>query len=489
MNDSELRTAIRYRNLDGIFTKIMDTLTGGPFLAGLALALGANNFQIGLVAAIPFLAKIAFIPAVWLVERVRKRRLICVLSSALGRPFLLMAAVATLILPAVISLWGLVFGLFIFSLFATFSGLAWNVWMKDLLPERIRGRVFSRRLWFMGIVGMVLSLFGALLVDVWKQNNDSSLVILAVLFGGGAIAGLIGIFFLSRIPEHPTKRQTKVALKELLSKPFEDHGFRRLIMFTGSWAFATNLALPFITVYMLVVLDLPFLWVILFSVVSQLANLSFLSIWGRVADRFGNKSVLGLCAPIFSLSLLMWVFTINDHQWVSLLLIGLIHVMNGIATAGIDVSNDNILFQLAPKNLSTPYMATGALVNSMAAGVAPLLGGVLGNLFSGHRLTMPVYWDDHELLMISLTGLDFVFIFAFWLGVFSLSQLWLVKERTQEANPKVVLKSIRTEIQNMGTMRGLRHLTQAASFFAGLLLESGTWLNKSKTEYTDTDKP
>lgn len=490
MNDSILRAAIRFRNIDGVFTKIMDTLTGGPFLAGLALALGANNFQIGLVAAIPFLAKIAFIPAVWLVERVRKRRLICVVSTMLGRPFLLLIALGVLVLPPALALWGLIAGLLIFSVMATFAGLAWNVWMKDLLPDRIRGRVFSKRLWIMGVVGMVLSLFGALTVDALRQTEQGTITVLAMLFGVGAIAGIIGIFFLSRIPERPSASTAKVALKQALAQPFKNPDFKKLVMFTGSWAFATNLALPFITVYMLSVLGLPFFWVIVFTVVSQLSNLSFLGIWGRVADRYGNKAVLGLCAPVFSLSLLLWIFTINDHQWVTLTLIALIHIMNGIATAGIDVSNDNILFKLAPKQFPTPYMAAGALINSLSAGVAPLLGGALGNFFNGHRLTVPVRWDNHELTVISLTGLEFIFLFAFIVGMFALSRLRRVKERVREAAPAVVVvKSIRNEIQSMSSIRGMRHLTQAASFFAGLLLESGTWLNKPGHDDLEQEKP
>lgn len=471
-----LRRVLYYRNLDGVCTKAMDTLTGGPFLAGLALALGASNLQIGLIAAIPFLSKIMFIPSVWVVERFRRRRLICVVCSAIGRPLLLGAGLAPFWLAPQHALWLLMVGLGVYSVWATVSGLAWNAWMRHLLPDRIRGRVFSRRLWTMGVVGMALSLGGALAVDGWTQMGQPRWAPLAALFVMGAAAGIVGVFFLNRIPEQPTARAKGFSLGRALRLPFQDRGFKRLIAFSGAWSFATNLALPFITVYMLSALRLPFLLVMAFTVASQLANLAFLNIWGRVADRYGNKAVLYLCTPVFSLSLLLWTFTVAEQQWLSLALIALIHVMNGMATAGIDVANDNLLFQLAPRQMSTPYFASAALVNSMAAGVAPILGGVLANAFESHTLSIQFNWDAVNWSVARFSHLDFVFLAAFLFGGLAFNRLMRVPEREHEARSEVVVHSIKQEIQNIASIRGMRHLTQAASFFAGLLLDSGKML-------------
>lgn len=485
LKQSSLRRALRYRNLDGMFTKAMDTLTGGPFLAGLALSLGASTVQIGLIAAIPFLSKVMFVPAVWVVERFRHRRLICVVCSALGRPLLLGAALGPFFLPPALALWGLMGGLAVYSVWATVAGLAWNAWMRDLLPDRIRGWVFSKRLWLMGVVGMALSLLGALVVDGIAPNAPQKWMPLAVLFGLGALAGMVGIFFLARIPERPTARVEGFSLFKALRQPFASQGFKRLILFTGTWSFATNLALPFITVYMLSVLGLPFVLVMAFTVASQLANLVFLNIWGKLADRFGNKAVLYLCTPVFSLSLLLWTFTVHDQRWVSLLLIAVIHTMNGMATAGIDVANDNLVFQLAPRQRSTPYFASAALVNSMVAGVAPVLGGLLGSAFANHTLSINVRWDDLEASIMQFTHLDFVFLAAFLLGLFAVSQLRRVSEREHEPAQEVVVRTVKQELQNISSIRGMRQLTQAASFVAGLLLESGQVLSGRPSDKKD----
>ena len=51
----------------------MVTLTGGVFLVAFALKLEASNTIIGLLAAIPPLAQLIQIPAIYLVEKYRVR--------------------------------------------------------------------------------------------------------------------------------------------------------------------------------------------------------------------------------------------------------------------------------------------------------------------------------------------------------------------------------------------------------------------------------
>lgn len=82
---------------NGIASQAMETLTIGPFLVAYALALGASNLQIGILAAVPHLAQFAQLLGVYLVEHFRARRAICVLAAGINRPmFILMAAAALL---------------------------------------------------------------------------------------------------------------------------------------------------------------------------------------------------------------------------------------------------------------------------------------------------------------------------------------------------------------------------------------------------------
>src|SRR3546814_2218775 len=91
---AELETGLKRLVIEALFSNTTAALTTGVVLTAFALHLGANNATIGLLAAIPFLTQLAQIPAIALVERLRERKRIAVLSSAFGRTILGVRALA-----------------------------------------------------------------------------------------------------------------------------------------------------------------------------------------------------------------------------------------------------------------------------------------------------------------------------------------------------------------------------------------------------------
>ena len=80
---------------DAAFASLVGALYGGVILVGFALELGAKPFIIGLLAAIPFFAQFAQLPAIALVERLRQRRKIAVFAVSVSRLMILaLAAIA-----------------------------------------------------------------------------------------------------------------------------------------------------------------------------------------------------------------------------------------------------------------------------------------------------------------------------------------------------------------------------------------------------------
>ena len=82
---------------DALASEAMGTLATGVFLTGFAVALGASNLAIGLLAAVPSAVQFLQFPAVVLVERIRRRRAICAWAAGIGRAFLIAAAAAPLL--------------------------------------------------------------------------------------------------------------------------------------------------------------------------------------------------------------------------------------------------------------------------------------------------------------------------------------------------------------------------------------------------------
>ena len=80
ISDHDITSGLRWYTWEGTVSLGLFSITTSGFLAAYALALGANNFQIGVLAAIPFIMQIMQFPAIWIVEKFRRRKAIALIT-------------------------------------------------------------------------------------------------------------------------------------------------------------------------------------------------------------------------------------------------------------------------------------------------------------------------------------------------------------------------------------------------------------------------
>ena len=85
---------------EGLTSEAMTTLTGGTFLMAMALLLGASNFQIGLVAALPTITNGFQVITTWLLQKYNNRRATAVIAKGLARLPLILIGILPLIFSA-----------------------------------------------------------------------------------------------------------------------------------------------------------------------------------------------------------------------------------------------------------------------------------------------------------------------------------------------------------------------------------------------------
>lgn len=477
-SDSASSRALRLVVYDGLASEVMATLTTGVYLTGFALELGAGNSVVGVIAAVPFLAQILQIPAVALIERWRARRTICVWASGIGRLFLLGTALAPA-LPRSVALAWLVLCLTVYHALSALSGAAWSSWIRDLVPPDQLGRFFGGRTAATTALAVVLGFVGGLAIDAWRRHVPGAPAVgYAVLFALGGLAGLLGVVLLARTPEPPMPPASKpMPLHRLLAMPFRDRVFLRLIRFLAAWNFAVNLAAPFFTVYLLQTLGYPMALVMTLNIVSQLSNLAFLAIWGRLIDRFNNKSVLSICAPLFIVCMVAWTFTgVEWMQPVVLPLLFLLHALMGLSTAGIALASGNLAMKLSPSGEATAYLAANSVVTAVAAGVAPIIGGACADFFAVHELTLLALWKSATsaklVEVFDLHALTFFFALTALIGLYALHRLSWVTEMGI-AQDRAVLQSLLIELRrSMHGISTIAGLVRLARFPAILLRRS-----------------
>ena len=468
VTDVERDRALQRLGIEAAFANTTAALTTGAILAAFALHLEANNFTIGLLAAIPFLAQIAQLPTIFLIEKTRARKKIAVVSSVVGRAML--GIMALLPFAGAYALPGLFVTALILCIMGAVGGCAWNAWLRDLTPDDRMGRVFARRTIYATVTLMIAGLAAGIGLQFSGNDMQQRSLTFSGLYFVGCVSGLISAGIAARLPEPqmPVRSENDVSLWSIVRAPLGNQNFRKLIIFICWWQFAVNLATPFFTVFLISSLGYGMGFVMLLTIVSQLANALTLSNWGRLTDRFNNRSVLMVSAPTYIFCIVAMIgasqFAQTDSR--SAWLIGL-HVLMGASLGGTTLAMTNMALKLSPRGESTAYIATSGLLSSMAAGSAPIIGGLVADFFAVRQLAISASWSDPDgtfaLLSLNLNHWDFFFLVSGIVGIFALHRLSGVEE-AGDIEQKQMLQQIfaqtRSSINNLSTVPGLRALTE-----------------------------
>ena len=444
LSPQQVQSGLKYIVKEGVAAEIMVNLTGGTFLIAMALHLGASNFQIGLLASLPILTNIFQLISVWLVRKYQNRRAISVITSFIARFALVVIGLLPFLFSGVGGVEVLIFLLSIHYLFGSIAGGSWNSWMKDLIPDSILGKYFSHRTRIVQIVSVSSNLLIAFLVDYIKANypgyvTNSYFIMVLV----GAIVGMVGVYLLSRANE-PAPAPSHGNLLRQLGKPLQDLNFRNLLLFNSFWAFALNLAVPFFTVFMMKTIGLSLTYIMALTILGQLSGIFAVKMWGRYADRYSNKTIINICAPVYILCILAMAFAaLPAIQLHSILILVLINIFSGISTSGINLALNNIGMKLAPQEDATAYISAKNIIISFFSAIAPLVGGLAADFFTSHSLSWNIEWKSgtHSTMfnLINLEGWNFFFIIGGMLALLSLRTLTKVRENGEVQKKRVVI--------------------------------------------------
>ncbi|HEX6002912.1 MAG TPA: MFS transporter [Burkholderiales bacterium] len=448
---------------DAAWATLAGALYGGVILVGFAVELGASASVIGLLAAIPFLAQLSQIGAVALVERVRERRRITVVAVTASRVLILSLALIAFIPGSALQLTALVAAQIAISLFGSIAGCAFNSWLHQLVPRGELGALVSRRLFWSTVLSSLGALSAGYLVQNWPGADKLQAYSLAFVAAGAA--GFISTHYLRRVPEPVMAGGgARVPLFELLRGPFLDPEFRSVILFMGSWNLASNIAAPFITVYLLRQMGYEIGTVTTLWMAGQVATALTLYLWGRLSDRLSNKAILRVALPAYFASLIALAFAaLPEPHVLTLPLLYVIHVVMGIASGGIGLATGNIGLKLAPQGKGTAYLTAVGLAGSFAAGMAALAGGQLADWFAARQLSLTFQWTApdamKQAMLLQFRHWEFLFGISFALGFYVLHRLSRIREGAEHSERTVVqqfvIEAVRS-LDQLSPIEGLR---------------------------------
>ncbi|MCQ6956527.1 MFS transporter [Mucilaginibacter aquariorum] len=442
ITNNQLNSGLKYVIADGLSAEAMVVFTSGTFLTAMAIHMGATNFQLGLLAALPTFTTIFQLASIWLVQKFNNRKIITSVFNLLARLPLLAIGVMPLLFRGTTTIQVLLVLLFFQHIFGDIAGASWNSWMKDLIPGDRLGSFFSKRSRIAQTLNVTLSLATAMCIDYVKTHYPAhEITAYTTLFLAGGVLGMFSVFLLLRTPEpQPTVMNGKVM--SMFGKSLKNKNFRNLLVFNSVWAFALNLATPFFTVFMLKTIGLPLSYVIGLAIISQLSSIAFLKLWGNYSDRFSNKTIINICAPLYITCILAFAFTaMPSSHLATLAILVIIHIVSGLSTAGINLALSNIGIKLAPKNEAIVYISAKNMLVAFFSTIAPMVGGLMADFFASHQLLWNLQLKSADgisnIQMLDLQGWNYFFIIGGLLAMFSMKLLAKVKEDGETHKNKV----------------------------------------------------
>jgi len=366
-----VRRGLAFFTLEGIFANVFIILTGGAFLTGLALFWGANDFEIGLLGAMPFLAQAVQILSAYLIDRTGRRKSIVLWSLAVARqiwwlilPLLFMTVswkIEAFLVIAAVS-WS--------AAMAAMPG--WMTWIADVVPERIRARYLGSRNTAVAVSTIAATLLGGIILDLFRKSNRE-LYGFAVIIGTACIFALIASYFISRISDRPPDAiRSETRLSHLL-KPLRVGHYRHLLSVFLVWNIGIGISAAFFAPHMLNHLGMDFTQISIYACIFSLAAIACNKYWGKLIDSFGSKPVAVFCAFAISMIPLVWLFPRSETAWI--LMFEAIYA--GGFWAGFNLAAFTIPIANSPKEHRTSYLAMFSVVTGLGFFAASVTGGIM----------------------------------------------------------------------------------------------------------------
>jgi MFS family permease len=247
---------------------------------------------------------------------------------------------------------------------------AWNTWVEDLVPRRIRARFFAKRsraqqaALFLALMlaGFVLDAVGA----------ERALRGFAVLFVTGAAARLVSAAILMRMREPiPHLAEARVLSPREFAARLRDSHDGRLLGMLLSVQLAVHVAAPYFTPYMLSELELSYSEFTTLLAAAFVARVVALPALGAAARRLGTRRLLWVGAAGIAPLPTLWLVS-DSFLWLLA-----IQMLSGVAWGAFELCTTLAFFEGIDRHERTSMLTLFNFANALAISLGAVVGGLI----------------------------------------------------------------------------------------------------------------
>ena len=370
--DARVRSSLRYSVLDGASFSLMLGSAESYFQA-FAVFLKATVSQVGIVYTVPmFVATLIQLHASSLLRWFRSRKNLTVLAGALRS--LLFVPLILVYYMGVARIWVLLGLICLYFALNYLPIPAWTSWMRDLVDEKRRGAYFSRRNRISNLVALLGIVFAGLILEYFRVRPFLGFTLIFAVALLGSIGSTIFLSLKYDVP-YSEPLPDREGFFGFSIRMFRSN-YGRFVLYNFCLYLAVFFSGPFFVPYMLKELGFSYLQFMIATSLVVLIKFVTLTLWGELADRYGNKKILVLSSLFIAILPLLWIVS-PTFWWICL-----IQALGGLAWSGFDISALNFAYDVLPSEKVTRHTSYLIFYRGLAIFVGGLIGGLLIHRFS-----------------------------------------------------------------------------------------------------------
>lgn len=393
-----------------IFSAVVGTvassLMAGNVISLFAIKLGADEFQLGLIAFLVMIPVLLRIFTMTVMEK-RGKRWILQLGFHMATVF----SVPILALPILLhfeiithtaALYGLLLFLFLRAASEQFGATGWWPIIQDNVAEASIGRFFGQFRTYWQIAGLV-----SMLAAAWFVGKNPDFEHFTVIFAIAVVGFFLRAWVLKWIAQKPPQTRFDPSRQTILFRlreVFTTRTYRALMTYIVFYSTAASAAEMF-KIKMLKDLQYGDNFILAATSMMALGAVLSLNFWGKLADKYGNRSVFSISHVGMIVTTLLWLLV--EKSSFGSALIFMLFLISSIFNSGNGIVQTRYMMHAVP--LDKQYHITIiSMISSLTMAIAPLLGGVfLRQTGALHFHSGAVSLNNYHFLFLISAGLFF----------------------------------------------------------------------------------
>jgi len=357
----------------GFFAAVFNLTS--PFLSMFAMKMGASDYQLGMVSALPgLLGMFCLIPGSLFVESCKdNKRVVAMLAllSAACYPLIALtpwlgsaAVVAYLVMLGVIQLPAQVFI------------ISWQSFFSDVIPAGNQNTVYARRQQVYTIVSVVVNFFAGIGLSYLPKNELQSITTYQIFFVFAFLLGIVQVWMITRIKgyqPHTTDMQSGWraivhALTESMKLLWTNKPFRNFTIIAFVFHLTWHIGWTQFFLFQVQVLGANEAWLSYLNVASCVTSILTFGFWSKVIDKHGPR--FPLLIGMLGLGLNPILNAISTSLWPLIP----VHLLMGMTFSAFQLALFRNMLDAVPVHNKTLNIAIYTTILNISAFVMPIVG-------------------------------------------------------------------------------------------------------------------